>query len=353
MQFERLNLIRCPISKTALRFQLISEFEKSYKNEVITEINEGLLFSETGFVFPIIDGIPRLLIESFYDYSDFLKRYVKQYEEINLSIKEKHKGLIEYCINKNKKSKQTFEFEWSFLNPQKKDKIWNDDLENLSKVFLNEMGESPDYFNGKYIMDVGCGHGLMTTCIASLSKLAIGIELSRAIENAYKRNQNKNVFYMQADLQFLPFEDHSIDVIYSSGVIHHTNNTELSLSLIEAALKSKGKLCLWLYHSQESSIHKLFLWLRKFTKNIPLKISFMFIMIFIFPFSFIFKKLKNKKSNNYREEIIDLLDQFTPEFRYEIPHDIATHWLKRRQFKKIKITSLNQYGFSIVGEKST
>jgi hypothetical protein len=76
-------------------------------------------------------------------------------------------------------------------------------------------------------------------------------------------------------------------------------------------------------------------------------------MIFIFPFSFVFKKLKNKKSNNYREEIIDLLDQFTPEFRYEIPHDIAIHWLQRRQFKKIKITSLNQYGFSIVGEKST
>ncbi|HEY3371138.1 MAG TPA: methyltransferase domain-containing protein [Prolixibacteraceae bacterium] len=352
MQYELLKFLKCPITKTDLRFVLISEFDKSYSGQTVTEIKEGLLFSETGFVFPIIDGIPRMLLESVYDYADFLSKHLAEYQTIKKNIEAEFKGLLSYCIQKNRKTKISFEFEWSFLNAEKKDRIWHDDTSKLSTVFINEVGESSDYFKDKRIIDVGSGHGIMTTKIAQLSGLAIGVELSKAVENAYQRNPDPNAWYIQGDLQYLPFEERSFDVVYSSGVIHHTNNTELSLLLIEPLLKSGGKICLWLYHPQQKIIHKAILLLRKGTRRLPLKVAFALLTVFVFPVSFLIKKLKRKNAPNYREEIIDLLDIFTPEFRFEIPQDLASVWLRHRKFDAIKVTTHNQFGFSIVGNKS-
>jgi ubiquinone/menaquinone biosynthesis C-methylase UbiE len=175
--------------------------------------------------------------------------------------------------------------------------------------------------------------------------------MSKAVENAYLINKSDNAWFVQADLQFLPFSEKSFDVIYSSGVIHHTNNTELSLSLIEPVLKQEGKLCLWLYHPQKNFGHKIIQFLRSIISRLPLKLGFALIVVFVFPFTFLIKKIKNKNAPNYREEIIDLLDAMTPEHRFEIPHDLATVWLQRRNFKNIKITTSNMFGFSISAEK--
>ena len=351
MQYHLLEYLRCPLTKTILKFKLISEFEKSYSGNDINEINEGLLFSESGFVFPIINGVPRMLIESIYDYDYFLKKNLLEYDEYKERVEKEFPGLLNYCRGKNKKSKISFELEWSFLNKEKNDKIWHEDIADLPKVFELETGENLSYFNDKIVIDVGSGHGLMTSTIAQFSKYAIGVEMTNAVENAFKRNKNINAFYVQGDLQFLPFDELTFDVLYSSGVIHHTNNTELSLSLIEPNLKHGGKICLWLYHPQKNTIHNLSLVFRKITSRLPVRVALIFILIFIFPFSFLIKKIKNKNTPNYREEIIDLLDGFTPQFRFETPHDIAKAWLTLRNYNNIKITSSNQYGFSIAGEK--
>lgn len=351
MQYPLLDLLKCPLTKTALQFELISEFDKIYGSQKIKEVKEGLLFSESGLIFPIIDGIPRLLIESIYEYKDFLQQHLPDYQQQLQKTEAVHDKLLQDCIKKNTRSKQSFELEWSFLHPDERDKIWRDEHHDLSTIFLNETAETAIFYNEKSVIDVGSGHGIMTSKIAAISKLAVGVELSKAVENGYKKNQEANAWYIQADLQYLPFASNSFDVLYSSGVIHHTNDTEHSLSLIEPVLKAAGKLCLWLYHPQKSKVHHFILWLRGFTKRLPLKIAFVFLMIFVFPFTFLLKKIKNKRKLSYREEIIDLLDQFTPEFRFEITHEQAIGWLNNRKYDDITISTQNQFGFSITGKK--
>lgn len=352
MQYEVLKFLRCPITKSDLRFELISECERTYSDGPVTEICNGLLHSESGFVFPVIDGIPRMLVEAIYDYSTFLEKHFSKYRETKEYLGKEHKGLLSYCIKKNRKTKLSFEFEWSFFNAQRKDRIWHTDTSKFRSVFLNEAGEDLDYFKNKTVIDIGSGHGVMTASIAELSKLAIGVELSKAVEQAYSRNQNKNAWYVQGDLQFLPFGDHIVDVLYSSGVIHHTNNTELSLRLIEPVLIPGGKICLWLYHPQKKLIHRLSLGLRKITRRLPVRVTFIFLCVFVFPFTFLAKKIKNKRPLNYREEIVDLLDGFTPEYRHETDHDLAIAWLKRIDYIKANITTENQFGFSITALKT-
>jgi 2-polyprenyl-3-methyl-5-hydroxy-6-metoxy-1,4-benzoquinol methylase len=292
-----------------------------------------------------------MLIEAFIDYAPFLKMHVANYPALLIQLNNKYPALLDYCINKNKQTKKSFHFEWSFLNAKKQDRIWNDDSQKLSTVFMNEVGEEASFFISKSVIDVGCGHGIMTSNIAKLSQIAIGAELSKAVETAYKININSNAWYVQADLQLLPFDQHSFDVVYSSGVIHHTNNTELSLSLIDPLLKEGGKICLWLYHPQNNILHNMMLAIRRVTKHLPLMLCFVLLLIFVFPFSYVIKRIKRKSPPNYREEIIDLLDMFTPRYREEIPHDLAVFWLQYRNYFQIDITTSNQFGFSIAATK--
>src|SRR5690349_1167312 len=116
MQYDFLDLLKCPITKTDLKFELISEFKKDYSNGDVREIYEGLLFSQTGFIFPIIEGIPRMLIESIYDYTEFLRRHLSNYNEIKNNLEKCFPSLLSYCSKKNEQTKKSFEFEWRFLN---------------------------------------------------------------------------------------------------------------------------------------------------------------------------------------------------------------------------------------------
>jgi 2-polyprenyl-3-methyl-5-hydroxy-6-metoxy-1,4-benzoquinol methylase/uncharacterized protein YbaR (Trm112 family) len=351
MQHAFLNLLRCPVTKTNLRFELISEFQKNYNDEIVTEIKDGLLISEAGFIFPIIDGIPRMLVEAMYDYSSFLKMHLNHYPEYLSSVEKNNGALLKHCRKKNRKTKESFELEWSFLKPEKKDKVWDNDLSEFPSVFCKELGKDIEYAISKTILDAGSGHGLMTSAMASYAELCVGAELSKAVETAYQRNNKKNVFYVQADVQYLPFANHSFDILYSSGVIHHTNNTELSFQLIETLVKPQGRICLWLYHPQKKIFHSLSLAARKITRHLPVKLNLVLVLVFVFPFTWLIKKIKNRNSPNYREEIINVLDSFTPEYRFEIPHDVAMGWLAERNYINVSITTTNQFGFSLSGDK--
>ncbi len=351
MQQKLLELLRCPVTKKKLQCRTISVFKKKYGAVEIEEIKDAVLVSEEGFLFPVINGIPRMLVESVYDYAPFLKQHVQDYETVKEKLEKTHGSTIENCKQKNSKTKASFEFEWNFLNAEQKDKLWHENLSELTQRFLLEAAEPAAYFTGKIILDAGCGHGIMTTKIGEMSNYAVGIELSKAVEQAYVRNQNQNACYLQGDLQYLPFEKDVFNVLYSSGVLHHTNNTKQSLQLTETVLKKNGKICLWLYHPQSSKIHNLLMLVRKITSRLPVKFAFVFLAVFIFPFTFLLKKIKNKRPVNYREEMIDLLDAFTPEFRFEIKHETAMQWLTELNYHQIQITTTDQFGFSVAGVK--
>jgi SAM-dependent methyltransferase len=344
-----LPYLRCPANLSELRLQVIDTCIAHHSKEEV--VQNGLLISDAGFIYPIINCIPRLLVEAVYDYKDFLQQHLPDYTTYLKHIQEKHGELLAHCASKNKKTKSSFGFEWSFLDTKKNDKLWHDDLQDLQQVLLKEFACTKDFFANKLALDAGCGHGLMTTELATLSGQSIGMELSLAVEQAYVRNTNPQAHFVQADVQLPPFALSTFDVLYSSGVLHHTNDTLLSLQKVSATLKQKGRISIWLYHPQKDWKHNVLQSMRAVFSKLPTKLSFTLILVFIFPFSFLIKKIKGKRKINAREEIIDLLDGFTPEHREEVPHDKAMQWLKDLHYRDIKIACQDQFGFSVVGEK--
>jgi SAM-dependent methyltransferase/uncharacterized protein YbaR (Trm112 family) len=348
---EHLSLIVCPVCSDKPTLKVIATLEKVYEGVSSGEIMEGILFSACGFLFPIVDGVPRLHVEAMFDFQDFLSGNLADFGQRKEQVLTQHKKLIEYCIKKNTRSKASFAMEWSFLKPEKNDKLWADELSALPSVFLAESG-----FDGKTarrleVLDAGCGHGLTTNVIAHLCSAVVGMELSRAVDAAYNRNRCRNAFFLQGDVQFPPFANNVFDLVYSSGVIHHTNNMPATLKTLLDKTRHRGRICLWLYHPQDKPLHHLSLYIRKFFSKLPLKVAAVMICVFIFPVSFLLKKLKGHKHLNYREEMINLFDSFTPEFREEIPQESAIQLLTENGCENVQITTTSQFGFSITGDR--
>lgn len=349
MQYELLTYLRCPLSKTALRLEVISEFNKGYDDGDATEISEGLLHSVSGMVFPIVDGIPRMQIEASTDHAAFMEKHLPA-----LALREidrLHGSLVREAAARNKRSKESFALEWSLLDTEERDRLWHQDLSGLLDTFLSEMGAPATCFRDQAVIDVGCGHGLMTSRIAGVAGLAIGVEFSRAVETAYQRNRCRNAWYVQADLQNLPFGENSFDALYSSGVIHHTPDTERSFRMIEGLVRKGGRISLWLYHPRKSLLHRISLSAREVTKRLPLRLSYALLRYLVLPVTYTAKKIKGGASPNWREEMIDLMDHFTPEFRFEIREDEARRWLESAGYMDIAVTTSNSFGFSIAGIK--
>lgn len=103
----------------------------------------------------------------------------------------------------------------------------------------------------KKVLEIGCGIGTDAFMLASSCKEYIGIDLTEnAIELAKKRfelyNLKGNFYSLNAeDLSF--FEDNSIDMVYSFGVIHHTENPEKIVKEVNRILKPNGVFKLMLY----------------------------------------------------------------------------------------------------------
>ena len=328
---------------------IIKKSKKILDNAEVDVIEEAVLFADEGWFYPVVKGIPRLNVEAIYDYADFLRLAVADYEERKKKLLEKYSALLALVQKKNRRTKESFAQEWAIYDYDS-DKTWDADANGMLARFLKETDETIETLHGKIVFDAGCGNGFLNALLAEKGITNIAMDFSNSIEKAYERNQLSHVHYIQGDVQFPPVLFNHFDIVHSSGVLIATNNTELSFSCIEPVVKKGGKLSVWLYHPRKDFIHNLFNSIRKITSRLPLRFQYYLYRVTVFPVSFIIKRMKGNKQNS-REMMIDILDWFTPEFRWEHDHEEASSWFYKRKFKNVKITTNELFGFNITGEK--
>ena len=106
-------------------------------------------------------------------------------------------------------------------------------------------------YNGKHVLEVGCGIGTASQSFIENGANYTGIDLSdRSIEIAKQRldifNLNGKLF--QANIEELNnIENKEFDLIYSFGVLHHTPNIDVAIRNIFKMLKVGGEFKLMLY----------------------------------------------------------------------------------------------------------
>lgn len=182
--------------------------------EHLGDIIEGSLFSSRNR-YPIVRGIPRFAgYEDNNNYTTSFGYQWNKWSKIQFDSENIGKPMEGYTL-----------------------KMWD----NITHI------QEPD-LNRAVIVDFGCGSGRLLETIRQKDGIAIGIDLSYAVEAAQEIFANDpNVLICQADVLKSPIRPNSADGAFSIGVLHHSKNAREGFNEMVKCVKSGGWLAVSLY----------------------------------------------------------------------------------------------------------
>lgn len=119
----------------------------------------------------------------------------------------------------------------------------------LIDQWLDDVKLPKEFFNGKLVLDAGCGSGRWTYAMASLGASVVAVDLTDSgVAAAHAATSTMdNVVVVQASLFQLPFRRECFDFVVSWGVMHHTPNTKAAFDRVAAMVKRGGMLYAMVY----------------------------------------------------------------------------------------------------------
>jgi SAM-dependent methyltransferase len=104
----------------------------------------------------------------------------------------------------------------------------------------------------KLILDAGCGAGysallLFGDRLREHDYLGVDISDSVAVARTRFREHGMPGDFLQADVMNLPIPDSSVDLVFSEGVLHHTDDTCAAMASLTRKLRPGGRFCFYVY----------------------------------------------------------------------------------------------------------
>lgn len=112
-----------------------------------------------------------------------------------------------------------------------------------------------DYGMRPLLVDAGCGSGISAIGLFGerlRSVRYLGVDVSTACEAAAERFAARKIDgrFLQASLMDLPLADGSADIIFSQGVLHHTDSTRAAILALAKKLRSGGRFLFYVYRKK-------------------------------------------------------------------------------------------------------
>lgn len=306
-------------------------------------IKDGLLRStvDKNLTYPIINGIPRFIGEESYS-SNFGFEW-KKWPRIQFESENKGKPM-------EGRTRKMFDSITSFTSEKIKD---------------------------KYVVEFGCGAGRFLDIVREKGGLAIGIDMSMAVEVARANfKDDHDVFIVQGDILNPPFKKDVFDYGFSIGVFHHTPNPKMAVLKMTNSVKPGGEIAIRVYPKKSlydyTSVYifrNVNIFISKiFGKSIMRKPALLysyFSAYLLYPFLELVRKipvlgyytarcvekfvLVNVQLPDVNWRVLDVFDAITPEIASTHTAKEVTDWLTSAKLSNIKQTT---NGNSFAGVKS-
>lgn len=232
-----------------------SQCTECYSKEII----EGKLeCSRCVLTFPIINGVPRLLPPSLSHlipqyHQDFFRRFPSLCPP---SPEERNKR------SATEATLRSFSFQWTTFSQM---------FPAWKAFFFDYIHPiTSNFFPGKTGLDAGCGYGRYMVQALEAGSEMIGIDLSEAVQEAYKLTSSFPLAHLiQGDLFHLPLKKRRLDFAYSIGVLQLLPDPAGGFRELVQLVKPGGHIFIWVYGSPRPFSYTVILALRKLTTHLP------------------------------------------------------------------------------------
>ncbi|KJD35934.1 hypothetical protein PW52_09450 [Tamlana sedimentorum] len=138
------------------------------------------------------------------------------------------------------------------------DKYWilNKKNKNSWSYGITIVDNLIDNYEFKTVLDAGCGSGDVVRYLLSKGYIAKGIELSESVLRDYAQDLLNKGIVSQGSLKKIPYEDNTFDVIFSSEVLEHIPEEDISDVVNELYRVSKNYVFLTISLRPSSNFNK-------------------------------------------------------------------------------------------------
>ncbi len=259
MNTRLLTWLCCPVCREDLDLSVFREADG---------IEEGALTCRgCRRVFPIIDGIPRMLPDALMPqvlayHRQFFERYRTATSACVLrAVGDRHDA----WWDTEARTLESYSYQWRKFKqmfPQ-----WED-------VFRSSIAPiTPDFFPGRVGLDAGCGFGRSLVYAAKYGAEVIGLDLSEAIEAARENTRHlPSVYLVQGDLYHPPLRAASLDFVYSIGVLILVPDPQAGFRSLSRLVKPAAPMFIWVLPRGRGRQIAIFEAARAVTTRLPLRV---------------------------------------------------------------------------------
>lgn len=325
------------------------------------DVTEGLLRCTCGRIFPIVNGIPRILEDAFKLFPDFVNRH-----------RDRLPPLPDVPVLRTKdaeairRTRESFGYQWTEFAAM---------VIDFRENFLNYIAPlDQTFFTGKVGLDMGCGFGRHIYNAAKFGAEMIGVDLSDAIESTRANTRDlPNVHLVQADVYRLPIRPASLDFAYSIGVLHHLPDPEEGFRRLLPLVKPGGSVFVWVYSKSRSFLNAVLESVRAVTTRLPPRvqkgISLAAAVVdyggFVWPYKVAaslpllgpavsklpLKRLQLYAAYPFQVVYADWFDRLAAPIRFYYNADDMKGWLTRAQLTRHAISPTGLFGWRAYGER--
>jgi uncharacterized protein YbaR (Trm112 family)/2-polyprenyl-3-methyl-5-hydroxy-6-metoxy-1,4-benzoquinol methylase len=253
------QILCCPRCRADLN---VEAFEREGE-----DLLEGLLVcGSCARAYPLIDGIPHMLPNALAESPEFTKAHQAEIARVAEPPSAREVARFEKL---HRRTASAFGYEWNRY------KVTTPEEDLLTLCFLTGIDPNlyhplafPDvftqtpgpsdvakidtsFFEGKRVLEVGCGMGKYVRTVAQHGGIAVGLDLSTSLDRARREHgAREDLHWVRGNILEHPFKEGVFDLVYSVGVLHHTPDCHQAFRNSASLVREDGHLAVWLYPTE-------------------------------------------------------------------------------------------------------